>query len=118
MSQTCKQEVSFQPRKSFSSSPLSEAAMVLTRGCRSSLFLTAFARRLPVCVHVMRTLPPVWRFPHLSVCVCAELEEEASRPEKDTKTLSSDLVEYVQHMIREHGANYKVSQPSRLPVLS
>lgn len=27
---------------------------------------------------------------------------------KDTKTLSSDLIEYVQHMIREHNDNYKV----------
>ncbi|CAF97276.1 unnamed protein product, partial [Tetraodon nigroviridis] len=39
--------------------------------------------------------------------VLNQLEEEASRPEKDTKTLSSDLIEYVQHMIREHGDNYK-----------
>lgn len=38
----------------------------------------------------------------------AELEEEASRPEKDSKTLSSDLIEYVQYMIREHNDNYKV----------
>ncbi|KAF7648150.1 hypothetical protein LDENG_00161010 [Lucifuga dentata] len=36
-----------------------------------------------------------------------QLEEEAARPEKDTKTLSSDLIEYVQHMIREHGEDYK-----------
>lgn len=38
----------------------------------------------------------------------AELEEEASHPEKDSKTLSSDLIEYVQYMIREHNDNYKV----------
>ncbi|KAK2828037.1 hypothetical protein Q5P01_019071 [Channa striata] len=31
------------------------------------------------------------------------LEDEAGRPEKDTKTLSSDLIEYVQYMVREHG---------------
>lgn len=37
-----------------------------------------------------------------------ELEEEASRPEKDTKTLSADLIEYVQYMVREHKDNYKV----------
>ncbi|XP_041808987.1 nucleolar protein 16 [Chelmon rostratus] len=39
--------------------------------------------------------------------VLNQLEEEASRPVKDTKTLSSDLIEYVQHMIREHNDNYK-----------
>lgn len=50
------------------------------------------------------------------MCLCTELEEEAGRPEKDSKTLSSDLIEYVQHMIREHGDNYKVSETSRLPV--
>ncbi|KAM6907366.1 nucleolar protein 16 [Xenentodon cancila] len=35
------------------------------------------------------------------------LEEEAGLPERDSKTLSSDLIEYVQHMIREHKDNYK-----------
>ncbi|CAL1573383.1 unnamed protein product [Knipowitschia caucasica] len=39
--------------------------------------------------------------------VLNKLEEEASLPEKDTKTLSSDLIEYVQYMIREHGENHK-----------
>ncbi|XP_040906804.1 nucleolar protein 16 [Toxotes jaculatrix] len=39
--------------------------------------------------------------------VLSQLEEEASRPEKDSKTLSSDLIEYVQYMIREHKDNYK-----------
>ncbi|TNM84410.1 nucleolar protein 16 [Takifugu flavidus] len=39
--------------------------------------------------------------------VLNQLEQEASLPEKDSKTLSSDLIEYVQHMIREHGDNYK-----------
>ncbi|KAM9349033.1 nucleolar protein 16 [Symphorus nematophorus] len=39
--------------------------------------------------------------------VLNQLEEEASRPEKDCKTLSSDLIEYVQYMIREHNDNYK-----------
>ncbi|MEQ2208898.1 Nucleolar protein 16 [Xenoophorus captivus] len=33
--------------------------------------------------------------------------EEASLQEKDSKTLSSDLIEYVQYMIREHKDNYK-----------
>ncbi|XP_072230635.1 nucleolar protein 16 [Leuresthes tenuis] len=36
-----------------------------------------------------------------------KLEEEASLPEKDSKTLSSDLVEYVQYMIREHKDDFK-----------
>lgn len=46
----------------------------------------------------------------------AELEEEASRPEKESKTLSTDLIEYVQYMVREHSDNYKVrSRP--FPVL-
>ncbi|KAJ0004072.1 hypothetical protein NQD34_010286 [Periophthalmus magnuspinnatus] len=39
--------------------------------------------------------------------VLNKMEEEASLPEKDTKTLSSDLIEYVQYMIREHKDNYK-----------
>ncbi|KAK7925362.1 hypothetical protein WMY93_007672 [Mugilogobius chulae] len=39
--------------------------------------------------------------------VLSKMEEEASLPEKDTKTLSSDLIEYVQYMIREHKDNYK-----------
>uniref|UniRef100_A0A3Q3X6T4 Nucleolar protein 16 n=1 Tax=Mola mola TaxID=94237 RepID=A0A3Q3X6T4_MOLML len=39
--------------------------------------------------------------------VLNQLEEEASRPEKDSKTLSSDLVDFVQYMIREHSDNYK-----------
>lgn len=39
--------------------------------------------------------------------VLNQLEEEASRPEKDCKTLSSDLIEYAQYMIREHKDNYK-----------
>ncbi|KAM9728671.1 nucleolar protein 16 [Menidia menidia] len=36
-----------------------------------------------------------------------QLQEEASLPEKDQKTLSSDLIEYVQHMVRQHGDDYK-----------
>nr|XP_014424874.1 nucleolar protein 16 [Pelodiscus sinensis] len=35
--------------------------------------------------------------------VLAELEYEASLPEKKSETLSRDLIEYVQHMIRNHG---------------
>uniref|UniRef100_A0A8C6T6I7 Nucleolar protein 16 n=1 Tax=Neogobius melanostomus TaxID=47308 RepID=A0A8C6T6I7_9GOBI len=39
--------------------------------------------------------------------VLTKLEEEANLPEKGSKSLSSDLIEYVQYMIREHGDNYK-----------
>ncbi|KAK5858908.1 hypothetical protein PBY51_003017 [Eleginops maclovinus] len=39
--------------------------------------------------------------------VVDQLEEEASRLQKDSKTLSSDLIEYVQYMIREHKDNFK-----------
>ncbi|KAJ7997056.1 hypothetical protein DPEC_G00224960 [Dallia pectoralis] len=35
------------------------------------------------------------------------LVAEASLPEKETKTLSTDLIEYVQYMLREHNDNYK-----------
>nr|XP_020646782.1 nucleolar protein 16 [Pogona vitticeps] len=39
--------------------------------------------------------------------VLNELEAEASLPEKKSQTLSTDLIEYVQHMIRNHAENYK-----------
>uniref|UniRef100_A0A3B3TY10 Nucleolar protein 16 n=1 Tax=Poecilia latipinna TaxID=48699 RepID=A0A3B3TY10_9TELE len=39
--------------------------------------------------------------------ILTKLQEEASLQEKDSKTLSSDLIEYAQHMIREHKDNYK-----------
>ncbi|XP_037543721.1 nucleolar protein 16 [Nematolebias whitei] len=39
--------------------------------------------------------------------VLKKLQEEASRPQKDTKTLSSDLIEFVQHMVREHKDDFK-----------
>lgn len=39
--------------------------------------------------------------------VLNQLEEEANRPEKDSKTLSSDLIEYAQYMIREHKDDFK-----------
>ncbi|KAF7249555.1 Nucleolar protein 16 [Varanus komodoensis] len=39
--------------------------------------------------------------------VLNELEAEASLPEKKSETLSRDLIDYVQHMIRNHGENYK-----------
>ncbi|XP_068600790.1 nucleolar protein 16 isoform X2 [Brachionichthys hirsutus] len=39
--------------------------------------------------------------------VLNQMEEEAGRPVKSSKTLSTDLIEYVQHMIREHRENYK-----------
>ncbi|EMP30957.1 Nucleolar protein 16 [Chelonia mydas] len=39
--------------------------------------------------------------------VLDELEYEASLPEKKSETLSRDLIDYVQYMIRNHGENYK-----------
>ncbi|XP_054832774.1 nucleolar protein 16 [Eublepharis macularius] len=39
--------------------------------------------------------------------VLNELQYEASLPEKKSETLSRDLIDYVQHMIRNHGENYK-----------
>ncbi|XP_060096193.1 nucleolar protein 16 [Heteronotia binoei] len=39
--------------------------------------------------------------------VLNELEYQASLPEKKSETLSRDLIDYVQHMIRNHGENYK-----------
>ncbi|KAF5897399.1 nucleolar protein 16, partial [Clarias magur] len=39
--------------------------------------------------------------------VLKEMEKEASLPRKDNTTCSSDLIEFVQHMIREHGEDYK-----------
>ncbi|KAM6984622.1 nucleolar protein 16 [Aplochiton taeniatus] len=35
------------------------------------------------------------------------MEEEANLPGTHTKTLSADLIQYCQHMLREHGDNYK-----------
>lgn len=46
--------------------------------------------------------------PDVCLWVCTELQEVASQPERDSKTLSSDLIEYVQHMVREHKDDYKV----------
>uniref|UniRef100_A0A6B2F368 Nucleolar protein 16 n=2 Tax=Bothriechis TaxID=44726 RepID=A0A6B2F368_BOTNI len=39
--------------------------------------------------------------------VINELEYEASFPEKKSETLSTDLIDYVKHMIQNHGENYK-----------
>ncbi|XP_029029580.1 nucleolar protein 16 [Betta splendens] len=39
--------------------------------------------------------------------VLNQLEEEASRPLQVPKTLSSDLIQYAQYMIREHNDDYK-----------
>ncbi|XP_054481956.1 nucleolar protein 16 [Anoplopoma fimbria] len=39
--------------------------------------------------------------------VINQLQEEADRPEKDVKTLSTDLIEYAQYMIREHTDDFK-----------
>lgn len=35
------------------------------------------------------------------------LQEVASLPEKSSKGISSDMIEYVKHMIENHGLNYK-----------
>uniref|UniRef100_A0A674H4H7 Nucleolar protein 16 n=1 Tax=Taeniopygia guttata TaxID=59729 RepID=A0A674H4H7_TAEGU len=37
----------------------------------------------------------------------AEMELEASLPEKKSNTLSRDLIDYVRYMIQNHGENYK-----------
>ncbi|KAM9331777.1 nucleolar protein 16 [Pholidichthys leucotaenia] len=47
--------------------------------------------------------PPVVTKPY----ILHQLEEDASIQGKNTRTLSTDLIEYVQHMIREHGEDYK-----------
>ncbi|KAJ6667740.1 hypothetical protein lerEdw1_016061 [Lerista edwardsae] len=39
--------------------------------------------------------------------VLNELEYEANLPEKKTESLSRDHIDYVQHMIQNHGENYK-----------
>ncbi|MBN3290590.1 NOP16 protein, partial [Polypterus senegalus] len=39
--------------------------------------------------------------------VLKKLEAEASLPEKKTNALSTDMKEYVRHMIEHHGENYK-----------
>ncbi|KAJ8266845.1 hypothetical protein GJAV_G00135340 [Gymnothorax javanicus] len=39
--------------------------------------------------------------------VIKDLEAEASTPGKSTKSLSADLIEYVQHMIKEHKDDFK-----------
>lgn len=71
-----------------------------------------------MCWRVCEANPPAClKPPRVCVCACAELEEEASRPGKDSKTLSSDLIDYVEHMIRQHGDDYKVSGTSRLHLL-
>ncbi|KAF6739527.1 Nucleolar protein 16 [Oryzias melastigma] len=52
----------------------------------------------------------IMQYHYLQFCFVpaeSKLEEEASLPEKDCKTLSSDLMEYVQYMIRQHKDDYK-----------
>ncbi|XP_077597495.1 nucleolar protein 16 [Stigmatopora nigra] len=39
--------------------------------------------------------------------VIKQMEEEANLPRKSTASLSADIVQYVQHMIREHKEDYK-----------
>ncbi|XP_077403671.1 nucleolar protein 16 [Vanacampus margaritifer] len=45
--------------------------------------------------------------PVIKPYVVNQMEVEANLPMKDTKTLSTDLIEYAQHMIREHKEDYK-----------
>lgn len=59
-----------------------------------------------LCLEIIFTFCVVT--PWFVFVVVTELVEEASRPAKNTKSLSTDLIEYVQHMIREHKDNYKV----------
>lgn len=40
------------------------------------------------------------------------MEAEAKLPKQDTRTVSRDMIEYVQHMIREHKEDYKVGRKS------
>ncbi|XP_053505288.1 nucleolar protein 16 [Ictalurus furcatus] len=68
--------------------------MGLTFGTKGLLPITSKAKDEPVA----QVVKPY---------VVREMEEEASLPRKDTTTCSTDLIEYVQHMIREHGENYK-----------
>ncbi|KAG7263459.1 hypothetical protein CRUP_038584 [Coryphaenoides rupestris] len=42
----------------------------------------------------------------LPIKVAAELEEEASQPFEDDKSLSRDLIDYVQHMVGRHMDDY------------
>lgn len=81
----------------FSSSYFHLYALVFSRRKIKGIINLFFCR--PAVFHIL-----------ISVFVCfgTELEEEANRPEKDTKTLSADLIEYVQYMVREHKDNYKV----------
>ncbi|XP_023700552.1 nucleolar protein 16 [Paramormyrops kingsleyae] len=39
--------------------------------------------------------------------VIKEMEAQAKLPKQDTRTVSTDMIEYVQHMIREHKEDYK-----------
>ncbi|KAL2094711.1 hypothetical protein ACEWY4_009430 [Coilia grayii] len=39
--------------------------------------------------------------------VIKDMESEVSNPRQIAKTLSRDLIEYAQHMIRQHGEDYK-----------
>lgn len=74
--------------------------------CMRSFSLPLF---LCPCIVTKQGSTGVFSQPDLFVWFRAEMEEEASRPEKDCKTLSSDLIEYVQYMIREHKDDYKVN---------
>ncbi|KAJ3588596.1 hypothetical protein NHX12_009450 [Muraenolepis orangiensis] len=60
---------------------------------------------LPIKVPVIHknAVTPVVTKPY----VLKKLEEEASRTFEDDKTLSRDLIDFVQHMLREHKEDYK-----------
>lgn len=68
-------------------------------------------KSLPIKKQRLISAEPVSKAPVRGIItkpyILNQLEEEASRPEKDTKSLSSDLIEYVQYMIREHKDDYK-----------
>ncbi|KAL6470346.1 hypothetical protein MHYP_G00214650 [Metynnis hypsauchen] len=50
---------------------------------------------------------PVGRAAVVKPYVVREMEAEASLPTSDQPTCSSDLIEFVQHMIREYNEDYK-----------
>ncbi|XP_061104640.1 nucleolar protein 16 [Conger conger] len=50
-----------------------------------------------------KTTGPLVRKPY----VIKGLEAEASLPGKDTRSLSTDMIEYLQYMIREHSDDFK-----------
>ncbi|TSP68532.1 Nucleolar protein 16 [Bagarius yarrelli] len=68
--------------------------MGLLFGSKGVLPITSRAK-----VRSLKVISFLWLF--------SEMEEAANQPRKDTTTCSTDLIEYVQHMIREHGEDYR-----------